>query len=35
MIGITAAGEHADDFEALRIDRVLQRLLRAHRASAW
>jgi hypothetical protein len=30
VIGITAAGEHAEDFKALRIDRVLQRLLRAH-----
>jgi hypothetical protein len=30
VIGITAAGEHADDFKALRIDRVLTRLLRAH-----
>jgi hypothetical protein len=30
VIGITAAGEHAEDFKALRIDRVLQRLLRTH-----
>jgi hypothetical protein len=30
VIGITAAGEHADDFRRLRFDRVLQRLLRAH-----
>jgi hypothetical protein len=30
VIGITAAGEHAEDFKQLRIDRVLQRLLRAH-----
>jgi hypothetical protein len=30
VIGITAAGEHAEDFKALRIDRILQRLLRAH-----
>ncbi|HKG03622.1 MAG TPA: glycosyltransferase [Conexibacter sp.] len=30
VIGITAAGEHAEDFKALRIDRVLRRLLRAH-----
>jgi hypothetical protein len=30
VIGITAAGEHAEDFKALQIDRVLQRLLRAH-----
>ena len=30
VIGITAAGEHADDFRRLRIDRILQRLLRTH-----
>lgn len=30
VIGITAAGEHADDFKRLQTDRVLQRLLRAH-----
>jgi hypothetical protein len=30
VIGITAGGEHGEDFKRLRIDQMLQRLLRAH-----
>jgi glycosyltransferase involved in cell wall biosynthesis len=30
VIGITAGGEHGEDFKKLRIDRILQRLLKAH-----
>jgi hypothetical protein len=30
VIGITAGGEHGDDLDRLRIDRVLRRLLEAH-----
>jgi hypothetical protein len=30
VIGITAGGEHGEDFKRLRIDETLQRLLRAH-----
>jgi hypothetical protein len=30
VIGVVAAGEHADDLRRLKLDRVLQRLLRAH-----
>lgn len=30
VIGMVAAGEHADDLKKLRLDRVLQRLLKAH-----
>ena len=30
VIGMVAAGEHADDLKKLKVDRVLQRLLKAH-----
>lgn len=30
VIGITAAGEHGEDFKRLKIDQMLQRLLKAH-----